>query len=232
MQNLNNSSASNMWELIKNLVMVIVVIVALLLISYFISKLLQKNFEFADNLDLGKKDVPVSNGNSTTVQPMADPIIIHPTQPTAQPIVVQPTAQHAAAQQMAQQVTQPVVQPDQKQEEKLPVHDITGTCYVPITTYKKYQQITNPSSISEPDGYIGRDKVCYRNKIGDSDFVKRRFGCMACQVDNDTTKKHNYDGTRTNVISTCVYSDKADLENGIWDENMCREQCGKLKDSM
>jgi hypothetical protein len=204
MQNLDNSPASDIWGIVKNLVIVIVVIVALLLISYFISRLLQKNFEFADNLDLGKKDIQgdlkfdsIQSTNTTAKLEMS------PSVPPAVPVPV-PT----------------------------PVHDITGTCYVPVTTYEKYQKITNPASVSEPAGYIGRDQVCYRNKIGDFDFVKRRFGCMACQVDRDKNKKHNYDGTGTNVISTCVYADNADLEHGIWDEKMCKDQCEKLKDSM
>ena len=240
MQDLDKSSTSDIWELVKNLVIVIIVIVALLLISYFISKLLTKKFEFADKLDLGKKDIPgnlvlnstqatgiavnvdstmSASGTTVTPTPVA-PTLVAPT--LVAPTLVAPVVPiHVAELPVAN-----------KTNISFPVHDITGTCHVPVTTYEKYQKITNPASISEPTGYIGRDQVCYRNKNGDFDFVKRRYGCMACQVDHDKNKKHSYDRTGTNVISTCVYADKADLEHGIWDEKMCKEQCEKLKDSM
>ncbi len=291
----DRSSASDIWGLIQNLLLVIVVVVGLLLISYFISRLLPKKFEFADNLDLGKKNISGdlilnstqsvdSTSVSTVVTSSTNPLPIStqsstdntkqtgfglqtitnligkvtgtdktPEVPRVVPTVMVPSLTSippstpmtpmtpvmgptAPVVRVSDPVQAPVYIPpksvDSSRDVKsLPVHDITGDCYVPVSTYKKYQKITNPSSIGDPAGYIGRDYVCYRNKVGDIDFVKKRFGCMACQVDNDNTKKHNYDGTGTNVISTCVYADKADLEHGIWDEKMCKEQCEKLKDS-
>ncbi len=96
-------------------------------------------------------------------------------------------------------------------------------------TYKKFEEITLPSSISYPNGYIGRDYICYRKKIGDQDFVSKRGGCMACQINNkDIDKTGN---THTNVVSSCVYSDKLDPNDmSIWTKEMCIDQCTKMPD--
>jgi hypothetical protein len=95
--------------------------------------------------------------------------------------------------------------------------------------YSKYEEINLPSSIGGNNGYIGRDYVCYRKKIGDQSFVSKRTGCMACQVGDNTDK---YDDTGTNVISTCVYSDNVDDNDpDVWTKQMCINKCAKIENT-
>jgi hypothetical protein len=110
--------------------------------------------------------------------------------------------------------------PPPKQESVAPTKQI----------YKKYDEIVKPSSISGNTGYIGRDYVCFRDKLGDQQFVSKRNGCMACQVDNrlDSDK---YVGTNTNVISSCVYTETDDhTDPAVWTYKMCKSECAKAKD--
>ena len=96
--------------------------------------------------------------------------------------------------------------------------------------YNKYDEITKPSSNGKPNGYIGRDFVCFRGKDGDHTFMSKRTGCMACQVDSRQNSE-KYEGTQTNVISTCVYSDDLDPnDQSVWTKDMCRSKCEKIKD--
>ena len=98
------------------------------------------------------------------------------------------------------------------------------------TTYNKYDEITKPSSVSQPYGYIGRDFVCFRNKMKDHNFMKKRSGCMACQVDQSENKHHNYHGTNTNVIATCVYADQKDPNDpDVWTYEECKQRCSAEK---
>jgi hypothetical protein len=97
--------------------------------------------------------------------------------------------------------------------------------------YNKLDEITLPSSISNSTGgYIGRDFVCFRSKLGNEAYVSKNTGCMACQVDK-SGKNNNYGGTLTNVISTCVYTDDPNnTDPNIWSKQMCISACEKLKD--
>jgi hypothetical protein len=94
------------------------------------------------------------------------------------------------------------------------------------TTYTKLQEITNPSSLDGPKEYISRDKVCYRYKAKDDAYVKKRFGCIACQVDNRTNIAHDYHGTNTNVVATCVYAKNEDpTDLSVWTREKCVNVC-------
>ena len=94
------------------------------------------------------------------------------------------------------------------------------------THYNKYDEIILPSSVANP--YIGRDHVCFRQKTGDHNFVGKRSGCMACQVDQEGKK---YDGTNTNVIATCVYAENSDdYDDSVWTKSKCESRCALLKD--
>lgn len=97
--------------------------------------------------------------------------------------------------------------------------------------YTKLDEITLPSSISaSTGGYIGRDFVCFRGKMGDASYVSKNNGCMACQVDK-SGKNNNYGKTQTNVISTCVYTDDPkNTDPSIWTKQMCEASCGKIQD--
>ena len=86
-----------------------------------------------------------------------------------------------------------------------------------------------PSSI---DPYISRDFVAYKNLVGDSNFVSKRPGAMACKVDKTNDWRfQNYDGTMTNIISSCVYTlnDISD-DPEIWTKKQCETVCGKIND--
>jgi hypothetical protein len=98
-------------------------------------------------------------------------------------------------------------------------------------TYKKYDEITLPSSLSPTTGgYIGRDYICFRNKLGDTSYVSKNSGCMACQVDN-SGKNNNYSNTQTNVVATCVYTtDPNNTDPSVWTKQMCINSCAKLTD--
>jgi hypothetical protein len=90
--------------------------------------------------------------------------------------------------------------------------------------YNKGDEITLPSSNDLPTGYIGRDYVCFRQKEGNHNFVKKRTGCMACQVDKSGNK--NYNGTNTNVVATCVYAKVADpTDKDVWTRDQCVTAC-------
>lgn len=101
-----------------------------------------------------------------------------------------------------------------------------------ISTYEKLQEVTNPSNLNGTGGYIGRDQICFREKLGDVEFMKKRYGCMACQVDKRTNGEKNYDGTKTNIISTCVYGDADNSDPSIWTKEQCKSVCStdKYKD--
>lgn len=112
-----------------------------------------------------------------------------------------------------------------KMEETKPDERITTK-----NTYNKFDEIDLPSSVDLPNGYIGRDYICFRNKIGDQNFVNKRSGCMACQVDSRQNGNKNYQGTNTNVIATCVYSNHTDPNDpDLWTKKMCIDFCSKQK---
>lgn len=96
--------------------------------------------------------------------------------------------------------------------------------------YEKYEEIMLPSNLEySSGGYIGRDFVCFRDKLSNNEFVSKNPQCMACQV--DTTGKKTYGNTQTNIVATCAYSDdKNNTDPTIWTKQMCTNACGKLKD--
>lgn len=98
------------------------------------------------------------------------------------------------------------------------------------TRYAKLDEIIYPSSLTGEKGYISRDDICYRYKKDDDRFVKNRYGCMACQVDNTDGEK-NYDNTNTNVIVSCVYGDNKN-DPSVWSREQCVQKCStpELKD--
>jgi hypothetical protein len=92
--------------------------------------------------------------------------------------------------------------------------------------YKKYDEITLPSSVDGKSGYIGRDYICYKNKANNIDFMSSRPNCMVCQTD---PTNNNYGNTNTNIISTCVYSDNIkNNEPMVWNKNMCINKCSVI----
>lgn len=115
------------------------------------------------------------------------------------------------------------------------VHEcIQSSQIVELTTkqiYDKLEEITLPSSISSSTGgYVGRDFVCFRSKMGDESYVSKNTGCIACQVDK-SGKNNNYGNTKTNVISTCVYTDDpTNKDPSIWTKHQCVASCEKLQD--
>lgn len=93
--------------------------------------------------------------------------------------------------------------------------------------YAKYDEIIHPSSLSGISGYISRDQICFRNKMGDLDYMKKRAGCMACQVDNTKDKKY----FNTNVITTCLYSPEPDTnDKSVYNRQQCIDRCIMLQD--
>jgi len=94
--------------------------------------------------------------------------------------------------------------------------------------YSKYEEINYPSSLTEPNGYISRDQICFRNKMGDFDFMRKRSGCMACQVD---TTQNNKNYLNTNVITTCLYSDiKNENDKSVYIKQECLDRCAMMQD--
>jgi len=96
--------------------------------------------------------------------------------------------------------------------------------------YDKYDSIVLPSSLSNP--YIGRDYVCYRQMIGNQQFVSNRPHCMACQVDKRINSQ-KYAGTNTNIISTCSYTDDSlvnPTDPSIWTKSKCMIACSEMQD--
>jgi len=150
----DNAPNESFWNLAKNFLLVVAIIIGLLLIIHIFTKNSNTNFEFANNL--------------TTPQ-----------------------------------VTSPSVTQTKQ-------------------TYKQFDEIKLPSSIGGEAGYIGRDFICFRDKISDQDFVSKRNGCMACQVDNKIHAK-----TGTNIIATCVYGENS-TDPSVWTHAMCESECSKL----
>jgi len=99
-------------------------------------------------------------------------------------------------------------------------------------SYNKYDIISLPASIDGPDGYIGRDYVCYRGRASDKLFMSKRGNCMACQVDKRNDGKNKNIQTQTNVITTCVYGSDDDhkADSTVWTKQMCIDACKKLQD--
>lgn len=131
----------------------------------------------------------------------------------------------------AEQILKPVVVSSPIIKEEIPAvkEEIPVVKEMTKQMYNKFEEIILPSSIGSPNGYIGRDFVCYRKKIGDQDFVSKRGGCIACQVNNKNIDKAG--NTNTNVVSTCVYSDKLDPSDpSVWTKQMCIDQCAKITD--
>lgn len=92
--------------------------------------------------------------------------------------------------------------------------------------YNKLDEITKPSNLTGERGYIGRDQICYRSKLGDTEFMKKRPYCMACQVDIRKGGNVDYDGTYTNVMKTCLYADNHDPNDPtVWTKDKCTVTC-------
>lgn len=92
--------------------------------------------------------------------------------------------------------------------------------------YNKLDEITKPSNLTGERGYIGRDQICYRSKLGDTEFMKKRPYCMACQVDIRKGGNVDYDGTYTNVMKTCLYADNHDPNDPtVWTKDKCIVTC-------
>lgn len=92
--------------------------------------------------------------------------------------------------------------------------------------YKKGDEVYLPSSITGEFGYIGRDRICFKNKIGDQEYVSKRSGCMVCDIDS-TNNINNITGT--NILSTCVYgTDSEEIANGTLLSRIgCELKCQK-----
>lgn len=94
--------------------------------------------------------------------------------------------------------------------------------------YAKYDEITLPSSTDAIHGYIGRDQICFRHKLGDIGFMNKRPKCMACQVD---TRSGSTQHLNTNVITSCVYAENSDPNDPtIWTKQQCIDNCKLLVD--
>ncbi len=93
--------------------------------------------------------------------------------------------------------------------------------------YAKYDEITSPSSLSP---YVGRDKICFKDKLADNDYTSKRDGCIACKVDTtNSALSKNYNQTNTNVINTCTYSSNPS-DSTIWNKQKCKDECAKVQD--
>jgi hypothetical protein len=96
--------------------------------------------------------------------------------------------------------------------------------------YEKYEDIKLPSSISaETGGYISPHQICFRKRMNDTEFVSKRPGCMACQVDKRPNGNKNYDGTQTNIAVTCPYS-LDDSDPNIFNKAKCTALCSTIND--
>jgi hypothetical protein len=92
--------------------------------------------------------------------------------------------------------------------------------------YNKLDEITKPSNLMGEKGYIGKDQICYRSKLGDIDYMKKRPYCMACQVDKRKDGNMDYDGTYTNIMKTCLYTDNHDPNDStVWTKDKCIITC-------
>lgn len=95
--------------------------------------------------------------------------------------------------------------------------------------YQKYEDILLPSSLNP---YIGRDFVAYKGKYFDKNYVSKRPGAIACQVDNSINwQSQNYDASQTNIISSCAYTlDNTSNDPYVWTKSQCVNQCSNLAD--
>jgi hypothetical protein len=87
--------------------------------------------------------------------------------------------------------------------------------------YDKFEEVNLPSSTLP---YISRDWVCHKDRFIDRDYVSKNEGCMACVVDSPDTIQSNIN--KTNIINTCVYSDKPS-DNTVWSKDKCINECSK-----
>jgi hypothetical protein len=96
------------------------------------------------------------------------------------------------------------------------------------TIYKQFEPVYYPAGLGE-NQYISRDFVCYREHAGDIEFMSKRPHCMACTVNNDDTIDRV---TRTNITTTCVYSETPDPSGTIWSKEQCESSCKVLQEKM
>ena len=95
--------------------------------------------------------------------------------------------------------------------------------------YNKLEDVELPSSISKDDeGYISKNRICFRNNINNFDYTNKRDKCMACQVDLRKNKNINYDDTNTNIIVTCPYT-TSDYK-GVHKKEDCINLCKDIPD--
>ena len=103
---------------------------------------------------------------------------------------------------------------------------------MPPTTkqfYNKLEDIELPSSISKEDeGYISKNRICFRDNINKFDYTNKRNKCMACQVDLRKDTNINYDNTNTNIIVTCPYT--TSNYKGVHTKEDCINLCKDVPD--
>jgi hypothetical protein len=100
--------------------------------------------------------------------------------------------------------------------------------------YEKLEEIELPSS---NDPIITRNEVAYRYYHLNpqySHFIQDRPKAMACQVDKTNNWENNDDtaNTKTNIISTCVYSDNSKNDPNIWNRDQCVNVCNNMVDKV
>lgn len=218
-------------ELLYNLAITIGIILLICLGSYAIYSFVYPQTTIA-------QDTQVQSAQET--QPETQPEV-QPDNNSTQPTSTQPTSTQPTSISTESESTYKV-SPISEQINSYPIGNTPNQATVvqeciqsaPVLTkqvYNKLDEITLPSSISaSTGGYIGRDFVCFRSKMGDNSYVTKNNGCMACQVDK-SGKNNNYGNTQTNVISTCVYTDDPkNTDPSIWTKQMCESACGKLQD--
>ncbi len=229
---IKDKSNNDLTYIIMNLMLAIIVIVGSILIIYTITKFTNTKFEHIDNvspsgnltISSSQQDV-VSSTNSSAMSSSS----------TSIPINVVTDVMSESTISLSNDSLSREINPT------LPTLPIlsAGSLVASITqntksVYKKNDDITLPSSLSKPDGYIGRDYVCYRGKLCDQFFVSQRPGCMACQVDSRNNGSNKYAGTGTNVMTTCVYGSDADnmTNPNIWTKQMCINSCANMQDTI
>ena len=113
----------------------------------------------------------------------------------------------------------------------MPPTTMPPTTMTPTTKqfYNKLEDVELPSSISKDDeGYISKNRICFRNNINNFDYTNKRDKCMACQVDLRKNKNINYDDTNTNIIVTCPYT-TSDYK-GVHKKEDCINLCKDIPD--
>jgi hypothetical protein len=218
------SDKSNVIYFSEKIALIAFVILGLIAILYILNKLI-RGIVGNTSERFSKDDLIIAASQMVSAETNSDSAVISSVITTPPPVA---TMQETLSTTVPAAAGSPTGLPASESVNISQVPDCKPVDYQTKQKYNKYEEILLPSSLTP---YISRDFVAYREN-NNKDYISKRPGCMACQVDtSDKWQEKNYDNTMTNIIATCAYSmDPNNKDSNIWDKERCKSECAKLKD--